>query len=40
MCKIKSKKLINNKLEDINGTGFFLKINMKEFKKCLFKSNK
>ena len=39
MCKIKSKKLINNKLEDINGTGFFLKINMKEFKKCLLTNN-
>ena len=41
MCKIKSKKLINNKLEDINGTGFFLKINMKDilFKKCLLTNN-
>jgi len=26
MCKIKSKKKINNKLEDINGAGFFLKL--------------
>ena len=41
MCKIKSKKLINNNLEDINGSGFFLKINMKDisFKSCLLTSN-
>ena len=41
MCKIKSKKIINDKLEDINGSGFFLKINMKDilFKKCLFTNN-
>jgi len=41
MCKINSKKLINNKLKDINGTGFFLKINMKDilFKKCLLTNN-
>ena len=37
MCKIKSKKLIHGKLEDIDGSGFFLEINMNDilFKKCL-----
>ena len=41
MCKIESKKLINGKLEDIIGSGFFLKINMKDilFKKCLLTNN-
>ena len=41
MCKIKSKKLINGNLEDIDGTGFFLEINMKDilFKKCLITNN-
>jgi len=41
MCKIKSKKLINGRLEDIDGTGFFLEINMKDilFKKCLLTNN-
>jgi len=39
--KIKSKKLINGELKDINGTGFFLKINMENilFKKCLITNN-
>ena len=37
MCKIKSKKIINGKLQDIDGSGFFLEINMNGilFKKCL-----
>jgi hypothetical protein len=41
MCKIKSKKLINGKLEDIDGSGFFIEIDMKDilFKKCLLTNN-
>jgi len=41
ICKIKSKKIINGRFEDINGTGFFLKINMEDilFKKCLITNN-
>ena len=41
MCKIKFKKIINNKLEDMNGTGFFLKLNNKDipFNKCLITNN-
>ena len=30
MCKIKSKKLINGKLEDIDGSGFFIEIDMED----------
>ena len=41
MCKIKSKKLINGNLEEIDGSGFFLEINLKDilFKKCLITNN-
>ena len=41
MCKIESQKIINNKLENIKGTGFFLELNMQDisFKKCLIKNN-
>jgi len=41
MCKIKSKKLINGRLEDIDGCGFFLEINLKDilFKKYLLTNN-
>ena len=41
MCKIKSKKLKNGNLKNINGTGFFLRINMEDilFKKCLLTNN-
>ena len=41
MCKIKFKKIINNKLEDMNGSGFFLKLNNKDipFNKCLITNN-
>ena len=41
MCKIKSKKIINGILKDIDGTGFFLEINMEDilFKKCLLTNN-
>ena len=41
MCKIKSKKLINGRLEDIDGCGFFLEINLKDIllKKCLLTNN-
>ena len=41
MCKIYSQKIKNGKLETINGTGFFLEIDIKNipFKKCLITSN-
>ena len=41
MCKIKSKKVIDGKLKDITGTGFFLEINIKNlpFNKCLLTNN-
>jgi len=41
LCKIKSQKIINGKLIDIDGSGFFLEINVKNilFKKCLLTNN-
>ena len=41
MCKIKFKKIINNKLEEMVGTGFFIKLNDKDipFNKCLITNN-
>jgi len=41
MCKIKSQKIKNGQLENIFGTGFFLKINIKNipFEKCLITNN-
>ena len=41
MCKIKIKKIINNKLENMIGSGFFLEINDKgiPFNKCLLTNN-
>ena len=41
MCKIKFKEIKNNKIEDMKGTGFFLKIHDKDipFKKCLITNN-
>jgi len=41
MCKILSQKIINEKLEPISGTGFFLEINKENIplKKCLLTNN-
>ena len=41
MCKILSKKLVNGKIENINGTGFFVELDLKDipFKKCLITNN-
>ena len=41
MCRIKTKTIINGFLEDREGSGFFLEINMKDilFKKCLLTNN-
>ena len=39
--KIKFKKIINNKLEEMMGTGFFIELNDKDipFSKCLITNN-
>ena len=41
MCKINFKKIINNKIENMNGSGFFLELNNKDipFNKCLITNN-
>ena len=41
MCKIKFKKVMDNKLEDMSGTGFFVELNDNDipFNKCLITNN-
>ena len=41
MCKIKFKRIVNHKLENCTGSGFFLQFKYKEipFKKCLITNN-
>ena len=41
MCKIRYKKLINNKMKYVFGSGFFLELNIKgiPFNKCLITNN-
>ena len=41
ICKIKCKNVIDNKLQDHVGTGFFLELNCKDipFNKCLLTNN-
>ena len=41
ICKIISQKIINGKIKPINGTGFFLELDIEDipFKKCLITNN-